>query len=47
MKDFFTKILPEVSNYLRILLKDANIEDRVKEAKLPDESLKPFKEKGN
>jgi hypothetical protein len=47
MKDFFTKIMPEVSNYLRVLLKDANIEDRVKEAKLPDDVLKPFKEKAS
>ena len=47
MKDFFAKILPEISNSLRNLLKDSNIDDRVKDAKLPEECLKPFKEKGN
>jgi len=45
MKDFFTKILHDLSNYLKNLLKDTNIEDRVKDAKLPEDCLKPFKEK--
>jgi hypothetical protein len=47
MKDFFAKILPEISNSLRTLLKDSNIDDRVRDAKLPEECLKPFREKGN
>ena len=46
MRDFFAKILPEVTNHLKNQLKDANIEDRVREAKFPDECLKPFNEKG-
>ena len=29
------------------LFKDSNIEDKVKAAKLPDEALKPFKEKAS
>jgi hypothetical protein len=45
MREFFAKILPEITNHLKSLLKDANIEDRVKEQKFPDEVLKPFKEK--
>ncbi len=44
MRDFFAKILPEISNSLKTLLKDANIEDRVKEIKFPDDCLKPFGE---
>lgn len=47
LKEFFAKILPEFSNFLKNLFKDTNIEDRVKDAKLPDDVLKPFKEKGN
>lgn len=31
MREFFAKILPEITNHLKSLLKDANIEDRVKE----------------
>jgi hypothetical protein len=46
MRDFFAKILPEITNSLKNLLKDANIDDRVKEAKLPEDCLKPFREKG-
>ena len=46
MREFFAKILPEISNQLKSLLKDANIEDRVKEQKFPDDALKPFHEKG-
>jgi hypothetical protein len=47
MRDFFAKILPEILNSLKTLLKDANIEDRVKEIKFPDECLKSFKEKSS
>ena len=47
MRDFFAKILPEISNSLKTLLKDANIEDRVKEIKFPDDCLKPFGEKSS
>jgi hypothetical protein len=47
MREFFAKILPEVSNYMRVLFKDANIEDKVRDAKLPDNILKPFKEKAS
>jgi len=47
LRDFFMKILPDVSNFLKELFKDANIEDKVKAAKLPDEALKPFREKAS
>ena len=47
MREFFAKILFEITNHLKSLLKDANIEDRVKEQKFPDDVLKPFNEKGN
>lgn len=47
MRDFFSKILPEISNSLKTLLKDANVEDRVKEIKFPDDCLKPFGEKAS
>jgi hypothetical protein len=47
MREFFAKILPEISNQLKSLLKDANIEDRVKEQKFPDDALKPFNEKAS
>jgi len=45
MREFFAKILPEITNHLKTLLKDANIEDRVKEQKFPEDVLKPFNEK--
>ena len=45
MTGFFTRILHELLNNLRTLLKDANVEDRVRDAKLPDDALKPFREK--
>lgn len=32
---------------MKTLLKDANIEDRVREAKLPDDALNPFNEKAS
>ena len=47
MKDFFTKILPEICNSINNLFKNSNIEDRVREAKFPDEALKPFNEKAS
>lgn len=47
LRDFFMKILPDVSNFLKDLFKDANIEDKVKAAKLPDDTLKPFREKAS
>jgi len=45
LRDFFTKILPEIASTLEHQFKDANVEDKVKAAKLPDEALRPFKEK--
>lgn len=47
LRTFFTKVLPEVANYLKDILKDTNIDDKLKHAKLPDEVLKPFKEKAS
>lgn len=47
MREFFAKILPEITNHLKTLLKDANIEDRVKEQKFPEDVLKPFNEKSS
>ncbi len=47
MRDFFAKILPEIVNSMKTLFKDANVEDRVKEIKFPDDCLKPFGEKAS
>jgi len=47
MRDFFAKILPEIVNSMKALFKDANVEDRVKEIKFPDDCLKPFGEKAS
>jgi hypothetical protein len=47
MREFFAKILLDISSHLKNLLGDANIDDRVKEAKLPNDCLKPFTEKSS
>lgn len=47
MREFFAKILPDISGHLQSLLGDSNINDRVKEAKLPNECLNPFTEKSS
>lgn len=39
LKDFFTRILPDVANFLSEILKDSNIEDKIKNAKLPEEII--------
>jgi hypothetical protein len=47
MREFFSKILPDFSTIMKDLMKDSNIEDRVREAKLPDNALNPFNEKAS
>lgn len=47
LRDFFTKILPDVCHYLKYFLADSRIEDKIKAAKLPEDILNPFKEKAS
>lgn len=45
LRDFFTKIVIDVMQYLKLFLIDNKIEDKIKAARLPDGILAPFKEK--
>lgn len=47
LRDFFAKILPDLANNLREVLKDTNIDDKIKAAKLPEDIFKNFKEKAS
>lgn len=45
LRDFFTKILTDVMQNLKLFLVDNKIEDKIKAARLPEGILVPFKEK--
>ena len=45
LKDFFTKILPDIVNQLRSFYKENDPSRKLKESKAIDEALNPFKEK--
>ncbi|CDW89623.1 dedicator of cytokinesis protein 2 [Stylonychia lemnae] len=45
LKDFFTKILPDLLTYLRGFYKQSNINYKLKESKDLEETLYPFREK--
>lgn len=47
LKDFFTKILCDIVNYTRSFYKETNIQYRLKESKILEDCLTPFKEKSN
>ena len=45
LKDFFTKILPDIVNYMRAFYKANDPSTKLKESKAIEDALNPFKEK--
>ena len=47
LKDFFTKILPDLAQYMKGFFKESNPQYKIKEVKEMEDVLLPFKEKSN